>query len=373
MAKLDRKKFIAGYQKSADSARDTAVEKLEKLRKVEEKDQTEREKYEAKVLDIPYDDILPNPKNRNANRNIEDLAESILSLGLINYPRVVADGKGKYILTSGERRWRAIGLIRKTHPELFRTVPCTYGTADTDELDEEARLIVANSDVEDLSPEEYRKSIERLREIFEAKKARGDKLPAGINSTIAKKLSITPRQVQKIVSINQKLIPELQAVFDKQGINISEASNISQLDPIFQNEIYELFVKKGDIEHGDISYYRAEDQKLRQESAEQKEELDRLRAELAALKSSDKDVTEEAHMKQIQKYESTIDELTKVIKSKAKSQDKTDDGQHMLVQDAIARLERAQNNVVRQSKGCILDEIERKRLSDVINKLNALL
>ena len=373
MAKLDRKKFFAGYQKDEMSARDTAVDKVEKLKMVEEKDQAEREKYEARVLNIPYDDILPNPKNRNANRNIEDLADSILSLGLINYPRVVSDGKGKYILTSGERRWRAIGLIRKTHPELFRTVPCTYGEADTDELDEEARLIVANSDVEDLSPEEYRKSIERLREIFEAKKARGDKLPAGINSTIAKKLSITPRQVQKIVSINQKLIPELQEVFDKQGINISEASNISQLDPIFQSEIYDLFMKKGDIEHGDITYYRSEDQKLRQENASQKEELDRLRTELAVLKGSDKDIPEEHMKQQIKKYETTIDELTKVIKSKVKSQDKADDGQHMVIQDAIGRLERAQNNVVRQSKGCVLDEIERKRLSDVINKLNALL
>ena len=67
-------------------------------------------------------------------------------------------------------------------------------------------------------------------------------------------------------------------------------------------------------------------------------------------------------------------ELKKAIKNSAKpTPDKSDTGKHMLFQDTIARLERVQNNALRQAKDIELDDIERKRITDVIQKLNSLL
>lgn len=385
--KFNASKFNIGY--GEDSTKDTAVEKIKEIREIDAKDKATRKIYEARTLDIPYEDIIPNPKNRKADKNIEELAESILAFGLIHYPRVKDNGNGKYVLTSGERRWRAIGLIRKTHPELFRTVPCTFGDAAADELDEEARLIIANRDTVDPTPEEDRLNIQRLAEIYEAKKARGDEMPAGLVTTIANELQMTPRQIQKFVAINQKLIPELQDVFDEQGININDASKIAQLDEIYQKDILELFQQKKSISSGDIAYYKEEDRKLREENSEQKSELDRLRSELAKLKSSSEtsdNVIAKSEMEsesktqdttaeeKIAAYETTIDELTKALKKTArKATDKGDSGKHMLLQDTIARLERAQNNIRRQLKDVDLDDIERQRIVEIVKKLNELL
>lgn len=389
MAKFNASKFNIGY--GEDSSSDAAVEKIKEIRAIDAKDKAARKIYEARTLDIPYEDIIPNPKNRKADKNIEELAESILTFGLIHYPRVKDNGDGKYVLTSGERRWRAIGLIRKNHPELFRTVPCTFGDAAADELDEEARLIIANRDTVDPTPEEDRMNIQRLAEIYEAKKARGDEMPAGLVTTIANELQMTPRQIQKFVAINQKLIPELQDVFDEQGININDASKIAQLDEIYQKDILELFQQKKSISSGDIAYYKEEDRKLREENSEQKSELDRLRSELAILKAgnslsnkptfeSESEPEAEAKVQdtsteeKIAAYETTIDELTKALKKTArKTADKGDSGKHMLLQDTIARLERAQNNMRRQLKDVELDDMERQRIVEIVKKLNELL
>ena len=388
MSKFDRKKFEVGYQKDESSVKQSAGDMFNEFKAVSEQETKNRAKYELNTKNIPYEDIVPNPINRNANRDIDELADSILSLGLIHALRVKSDGHGKYVLTSGERRWRAIGKIREQHPELYRTVTCSVADADVDDLDEEARLIVANNDTCDPTPEEYRKSIERLCEIYEEKKRRGDNVPDGITKTIAKDLSMTQRQVQKMISINQKLIPELQSLFDKQGITIDKASNIAQLDPIFQEEILNLFNQKGSISDGEISFYRSEDNKLREENAEQKAELDRLRMQVAELKKQDpisdssdgltsEDINDERD-RQMEAYENTIDELTKALKKSIKTSAKpldsqADSGRHMLFQDTIARLERAQNNALRQAKGLELNEIEKRRLNDIIEKLRKLI
>lgn len=382
--KFDASKFNIGYDEN--STKDDAAEKIKEIHAIDEKDKAARKIYEAKTLDIPYDDIIPNPKNRKADKNIEELAESILTFGLIHYPRVKDNGNGKYMLTSGERRWRAIGLIRKSHPELFRTVPCTFGDVSSDELDEEARLIIANRDTVDPTPEEDRLNIQRLAEIYEAKQARGDEMPAGLVTTIANELQMTPRQIQKFVAINRKLIPELQEVFDEQGININDASKIAQLDEMYQRDILELFQQKNSISSGDIAYYKEEDRRLREENSEQKSELDRLRSEVAKLKSNTNTPSDNASAdseskqqdtsteEQIAAYETTIDELTKALKKTArKTSDKGDSGKHMLLQDTIARLERAQNNIRRQLKDVELDDIERQRIMDIVKKLNELL
>lgn len=386
MPKFDGSKFNIGY--GEDSNKSSATEKIQEIKAIDARDKEARKIYQARTLDIPYEDIIPNPKNRKADRNIEELAESILTFGLIHYPRVKDNGDGKYVLTSGERRWRAIGLIRKDHPELFRTVPCTFGDASADELDEEARLIIANRDTVEPTPEEDRKNIQRLYEIYEEKKARGDKLPAGLVTTIANDLQMTPRQIQKFVAINQKLIPELQEVFDEHGISINDASKIAQLDEMYQKDILELFQQKKSVSSAEIAYYKEEDRKLREENSEQKNELDRLRAEVSMLKTSNESAGtasgESSEMSsesddtstddKIAAYEMTIDELTKALKKGArKTADKNDAGKHMLLQDTIARLERAQNNIRRQLKDVKLDDIERQRIADIIKKLNELL
>lgn len=61
------------------------------------------------LQEIKVIDILPNksqPRENFDDEKVNELAESILSNGLIN-PIIVRKDKGKYIIVAGERRWKA--------------------------------------------------------------------------------------------------------------------------------------------------------------------------------------------------------------------------------------------------------------------------
>ena len=60
---------------------------------------------------VDIESITPDPANeRKAFRGLEQLAETIKQIGLIESPTVIALEDGRYMLTTGERRWRAAKL-----------------------------------------------------------------------------------------------------------------------------------------------------------------------------------------------------------------------------------------------------------------------
>ena len=57
---------------------------------------------------VDVNNIIPDPKNeRKTLRDMEGLIDSIKAVGLVEPPTVTPDGNGKYMLVTGERRWRA--------------------------------------------------------------------------------------------------------------------------------------------------------------------------------------------------------------------------------------------------------------------------
>lgn len=104
--------------------------------------------------------ILPNPKQPRtdfAEEALEELAESIRILGVIQPITVKEDGEGKYTIISGERRWRASQLAsQETIPAYIRP-----------EADDQALLemaIVENVQRQDLNAIEVALSLRRLVE-----------------------------------------------------------------------------------------------------------------------------------------------------------------------------------------------------------------
>lgn len=372
MGRIKNKTFGVGYNIPGTENKTSAVDTLQEIKKIKEK----KERYEAPVINIPYEDLIPNPTNRDADRDIKELADSIMTFGIVHPPRVKKNEHGKYVLTSGERRWRAIGLIRELHPDLFQTVQCTCADEATDDLDEEARLIIANNEVCEPTAEERRKSIQRLTEIYEAKKKRGDNLPDTIAKLIADDLSISPRQVYKMMNINKNLIPGMQNVYDNNGININDAARVAKMDPIFQQELADRYESSGEIHPADIAYVKDADKKFKEESPEKKRQLDELRKTQTELESAAANSDEENPVGQdeIQSIKSSIEELTQIVKesvgSKQKKQDsKSDDGKHIILQNTIARIERAQDQIVKQVKGMTLNDMERTRITKIIDQL----
>ena len=146
--------------------------------------------------------IKSNPKNEMyTQEGLEALMESIKINGLRHNLSVIYDTDNDvYRLVSGERRFRAICMMSdKEYKELFPSgIPCKVEKSNISDIDEEIMLISANHDVRETSMEVKRWEISRLKELYEAKKLKGE--IKNINAEIAKQLNISERLQLKIYS-----------------------------------------------------------------------------------------------------------------------------------------------------------------------------
>lgn len=88
-------------------------------------------------------------------------------------------------------------------------------------------LISANHDVRETSMEVKRWEVSRLKELYEAKKLKGE--IKNINAEIAKQLNISERQARKYTTA-EKLIPELSELLNANGIDLNQADKFGRLD-----------------------------------------------------------------------------------------------------------------------------------------------
>lgn len=168
---------------------------------------------------------------------IEALKESIIINGLRHNLSVLYNSDNDtYRLVSGERRYRAISsMTDKEYNQLFPAgIPCKIEKSEITEIDEEIMLISANHDVRESSMEVKRWEVSRLKELYEAKKVKGE--IKNINAEIAKQLNISERQARKYTTA-EKLIPELSELLNNNGIDLNQADKFGKLDEDAQKSI----------------------------------------------------------------------------------------------------------------------------------------
>ena len=111
----------------------------------------------SEMAEIAIADIIPNPtqpRREFDEESLAELADSIRTLGVIQPVTVKRNSDGKYILISGERRWRAsqaAGL--ETLPAYIREV---------DDTDLHAMALVENVQRKDLNAIEVALGLQRL-------------------------------------------------------------------------------------------------------------------------------------------------------------------------------------------------------------------
>lgn len=113
----------------------------------------------SSISELPLDAIYPNPDQPRADfdaETLEELASSIKHIGLVQPITVREDGKGegKYIIISGERRYRAARLIE------LETIPAYIRTVDDDQVVEMA--LIENIQREDLNAIEIALTFSKL-------------------------------------------------------------------------------------------------------------------------------------------------------------------------------------------------------------------
>ena len=113
----------------------------------------------SSISELPLDAIYPNPDQPRRDfdaETLEELAASIKHIGLVQPITVREDGKGqgKYIIISGERRYRAARLIE------LETIPAYIRTVDDDQVVEMA--LIENIQREELNAIEIALTFSKL-------------------------------------------------------------------------------------------------------------------------------------------------------------------------------------------------------------------
>ncbi len=195
---------------------------------------SKQQRFEAK--DIPIGLLKPSAKNEYGIRDIEELAASIESMGLMHDLLVKpADAQGRFEIISGERRYRACLLLHETDADKFVTVPCKVADAESEALSE-LRLIYANATARELT--EYEKTYQagRIKELLQELKTEGYRFQGRMRAIVAGILSVSPAQMSRMESINDHLNEGFKAEFASGNIGISTAYDASTLPKAQQAE-----------------------------------------------------------------------------------------------------------------------------------------
>lgn len=237
----------------------------------------ESPKARSRTKDISIYKIYPNKLNFYPQNEIEEKAEEILAVGLIE-PLVVKYAPceyGEFGIISGERRWRGLKLLVDQGYKEFEIVTCQIRTPEN-EQEEKIEIILANShrekDVATMLQEE-----KELKEALEYMRSnnmplKGYDLQKGrLRDIIAKILNTSKTKVAQIENINKNLIPEFQGELKKERLTFSAAAEIAGMPEEAQQEVLEQYQETGSMTYTGIREIK-EELKEQQEPEEAQEE-----------------------------------------------------------------------------------------------------
>ena len=230
----------------------SVMDALNKNSKAGIEDSSPRAKFRTKDLSIFK--IYANKGNFYPQEDIEQKAGEILSLGLLENLVVKyepQEGIGEYKLISGERRWRALGLLVTRGYKEFEFVTCNI-IAPSTEQEEKVALIIANShrtkSVEVMIQEE-----QELKATLEDMKANGIELKGydlqsgRLRDIISDMLNISKTKVAQIEAVSNNLIPEFREELSKNRLTFSAAYELSGMTSEEQREALAVLVDTGEL------------------------------------------------------------------------------------------------------------------------------
>lgn len=198
----------------------------------------EREKKKEKTDDIPLDSIELNKDNIfndcDSEENIAELAQNLKENGLLHNIVVLETAPKKYLLISGERRYKAArylgwGFIRATIKK------------ELSDLEVLKLLFFANSETREYSIEEKIHIIKGFTEKIKKFEKSDDREAASkFGDYVAQAFNINKRQANKLISISSDLIEPLKELLFSGIIGINDAAALSQLPESYQENAIEI-------------------------------------------------------------------------------------------------------------------------------------
>lgn len=211
----------------------------------------DKPKARFRTRDISIRKMYSNERNFYSMLDIEELAQQILAVGLIENLTVTYEPceAGEYRIIAGERRWRALNLLLEKGHEEFEMATCQIKTP-AEGHEETVQLIIANAyrnkTVVDMLEEE-----KRLKESLQYMKdngltLQGYKLDSGkLRDVIADIMNTTATKIAQIESINKRLIPEFVEELKEGRLTFSAAYEISGMPEEAQQQMLEKHEDNG--------------------------------------------------------------------------------------------------------------------------------
>lgn len=182
----------------------------------------------SEMTEIAVEDILPNPAQPRTSFDeeaLDELADSIRQLGVIQPVTVRPAGDGRYLLISGERRWRAAQRAD------LKTLPAYVREADDENL--HAMALVENIQRQDLNAIEIALGMQRL--IDECSLTQD-----ALSEKVGKKRSSVSNYLRLL-----KLPDEVQLALKEGLISMGHAKAIAGAPADEQLRVLKRCVKKG--------------------------------------------------------------------------------------------------------------------------------
>ncbi len=207
-------------------------------------------KARFRTRDISIDKMYSNDRNFYSMSAVEELADTIRAVGLIENMAVAYDPceHGEYRIISGEKRWRALKLLVKNGHEEFQTATCQILTP-AEGHEETVQLIIANAyrnkTVRDQLEEasHLKESLQYMRD--HGLTLQGISMEGKIRDVVARIMRTSSTKIAQIDSINNNLIPEYREQLVNSQLTFSaayELSGMSEEDQQWMLEQYEAEV-----------------------------------------------------------------------------------------------------------------------------------
>ena len=180
-----------------------------------------------RLEELSVESIVPNPKQPRTSFDdnaLEELADSIATLGLIQPITVRKEENGKYVIISGERRWRATKLAG------LKTIAAYIREADDKELHEMA--LVENIQRQDLNAMEIAISLQRLIDECGVTQENVAQRVGKKRSTVANYLRL------------MQMRPEVQTALKENLITMGHAKAIASAPEDAQSALVKKVIKK---------------------------------------------------------------------------------------------------------------------------------
>lgn len=262
----------------------------------------------------PYD-VKPSESNFYSQENIEELADSFLTVGQ-QQPTVLGRVNGEFKIVSGHRRNLANILnIERGHEE-FKKVRYLY--KDMTEAMFELSLLIGNVYNRELTAWEKTQQAQRLKEaLLRAKDEDGLEITGKLRDIIAELMNESPTNIARMDSINNNATQEIKEEFAKGNIGVTTAYEAAKLPTEEQKAIAEKAAAGEEVRAKEVAKRVAEkvaaDAQEKADRAAKKAEQAQIDADAAVTEAKERAAEAEAEAENARELKRYVDHMASAM------------------------------------------------------------